>query len=400
MPFVAHFLALLVLPQSGIAGAGDFGADETLALPGGPQVAVFRSITSEAASLRLSFAVREQPGEAGAGRLLGLQAEDRMNSLAARIGARAEVHRTPQGLVYQVTGARVDLDFLGWIIRAGIEPSSNQEFESVRRLMQTEQDRRSETPQGVLATRIRTALAPGVPSVFGTVGSLSRLDASRTRALWQRTHRRDNARLVIVGDVSTESALALAGDLGIPRGSVAGASEAGPLSEETGSPEPSPEVIRYWVVEGHPLQPGDEAKALVVARFLAEHVRASDSDFEAGVEIWDLGESRAMVVTAAAYPRSRSVMEERLGQLLQDASDLITEDEIARLAAELRTEIIMSGRTPWGLAELAGQAWDAGNGPEGLSNLVSSLHALTLADVQAFLDTTMATPPLREELRP
>ncbi len=397
MSLVAPLLGLLMVAQAQGGIAYEFRADETLTLAGGTEVAIFRSVAGDAVSIRLSFLLQEDRSEAGAGQFIQVQAEERMRSLARRIGARAEVHRTPQGLVYQISGAVADLDFLAWILREGIQPPSGEDFEAARRLIQVENDRRSETPQGVLVTRMRAALAPSTPSVYGTVGSLSRIDPTRVLAVWQRSHRRDNARLVLAGRVRMELALAVANDLRIPEGP---SSPAPPPGEETGSPQPDPELIRHWVAEGYPLQRGDEAPALVAGRWLADYARTSGADFEAGVEIWDVGGGRALVVTAAAYPRGRQSMLSRLDTLFEDAAQMITEDEVEQLSGELRTEIIMAGRTPWGLAELVGQAWDAGNGPEGVASLVSELETIEHGSVVALLDTLGQSTPIREELRP
>ena len=397
MSLAASLLTLLMLAQSPSAGVPEFRADETLAIPGWPEVAIFRSVAGEVVSLRLSVLLREERGEAGAGQFIQIQAEDRMRSLAERIGARAEVHRTLQALVYQVSGPVADVDFLGWILRDGIRPPSTLDFESARRRARLQNDRRLETPRGVLAARIRAAMVPETPSVYGTTGSLSRIDPARLAAIWERSHRKENARLVVVGRVSTELVLALLNDLGIPDGQLR---DPLPPVERTGSPEPSPEVIRHWVVEGYRLPSGDEAAALVVGRWLAEYSRTSGEDFEVGVEIWDVGDNRALVVTAAAYPRSRQAMENRLASLFQNTASLITEDDVTRLSQELRTEIIMAGRTPWGLAELVGQAWDAGNGPEGVESLVSELDRLSRAQVTELVEALARGTAVREELRP
>ena len=397
MSLAASLLTLLTLAQSPSPGVPEFRADETLAIPGGPEVAIFRSVAGEVVSLRLSVLLREERGEAGAGQFIQIQAEDRMRSLAERIGARAEVHRTLQALVYQVSGPVADLDFLGWILREGIRPRSTPNFESARRRVQLQSDRRLETPRGVLAARIRAAMVPETPSVYGTTGSVSRIDPARLAAIWERSHRKEKARLVVVGRVSTELVLTLLSDLGIPDGQL---EDALPLVERTGSPEPSPEVIRHWVVEGYRLPSGDEAAALVAGRWLAEFSRMSDEDFEVGVEIWDVGGSRALVVTGATYPRSRQAMENRLASLLQDTARLITEDDVTRLSHQLRTEIIMAARTPWGLAELVGQAWDAGKGPEGVESLLSELDRLSRAQVTELVEALARGTPVREELRP
>jgi hypothetical protein len=398
MPFAVPLLAVALAVQAVPQQPSGFRADEILRPPGGPEIAVFRSVTPEVVSLRLSIPLEETPSEAGAGQFIQQQATDRMEPLARRIGARAEVHRTPQGMVYQVSGTLADLDFLGWILRAGLEPPSAVDFDDVRRRIQVENDRRMETPQGVLAARVRGDLTPDVPSVYGTTGSLARIDPARLQAIWQRSHRRDRARLVVAGQVPSELALALAADLGLPES--ASASEV-PPGEDTGSPRPSPEVSRTWLVEAFPLSREEEVAALVAGRWLGEQARAAGEDFEVGIEIWDIGRGRrALIVTGVAFPRSVQLMRSRVDTLFEDAAARITEEDVSRAAGAVRTDIIMGARTPWGLAELVGQAWDAGNDPAGVEALLSDLAVLTRSDVVDLFETLSGSTPIREELQP
>lgn len=397
MPLVVPLLAVVLSVQVAPQQTPALRADEILRPPGGPEIAVFRSVAPEVVSLRLSIPLEETPAEAGAGQFFQRQATDRMEPLARRIGARAEVHRTPQGMVYQVSGALSDLDFLGWILRAALEPPSPADFDDIRRRIAVENDRRMETPQGVLATRVRAALAPGVPSVYGTTGSLDRIDSSRLLSIWERSHRRDRARLVVAGQVPAELGLALAADLAIPEGVDAAPIPAG---EDTGSPQPTPEVNRNWIVEAFPLAPGDEVAALVAGRWLGEQARIAGEDFELGIEIWDVAGGRALIVSAVAFPRSLQLMRSRIDNLFADAAGQITDEDVTVAAGAVRTEIIMGARAPWGLAEIVGQAWDAGNGPEGVETLVAGLASVTRADVLRLFDTLGGSSPIREELRP
>lgn len=389
-------VALLALVQSPVS-TGPFHPDEVLEPPGGPEVAIFRSVGPDAVTLRLSVPLDETPGESGAGLFIRAEAVARMEPLAARIGARAEVHRTPQALVYQVSGAMADLDFLGWILRSALEPPSGERFNETRREIEVEYDRRMETPQGTLATRLREKLAPGLTSVFGTLGAMNRLDPARLRATWERSHTRDQARLVIAGRVSPGVALTLAEDLRLP--DTSGAS-APPASEPTGSPRAEPELNRHWLALGYRLRPEEETAAIVTARWVAERAQVSAEDLELGVEIWDLGGSRALIVTGAAFPRSAGLMRDRVEQAFSSAASAVTAVDVSRISDALVTEVTMGARTPWGLAELAGQAWDAGHGPDGLEAFVAELRALELADVTGLLGTLAAAAPVREELRP
>jgi predicted Zn-dependent peptidase len=394
---LAGLLLTLLAPQVASPGIAGFHPDERLMPPGGPEIAIFRSVPPEVLSLRLSVPLVESPGEAGAGQLIQIQAEARMRALALRIGARAEVHRTPQALVYEVSGASADLDFLGWILREGLTPPAPQSFEDSRRSLRAELDRRLETPQGVLYVRIRELLSPETPSVTGTAGSLERLDPQRVHAVWARTHHRGAYRLVVAGRVPTELILAAFAGLG-PREPPPPAEL--PAAQDTGSPRESPEVNRHWIVEARSLPDGAEAAHLVAAHWVAESIRQEGGDFEVGVEIWDVGRGRALVVSGAAFPRSRQAMDRRVSSALPDAAARLTEDRVRQLAGQIRTEILMAGRTPWGLAELVGQAWDSGHGPEGLESLLLELERVTLAEVLQLLQSVAAAPAIRQELHP
>ncbi len=392
--FIPHPLPLLLTLAQGV---GPLQPNEVLSVPGGPEVAVVRTSGSEVASLRVSVPLREEGAEGGSGYLLAMAATERMKGLAGRIGAMAAAERTPGAIVYQVSGPVTELDFLGWILREGVgRPRIDAPAEALERL-RIELERRLETPRGVLAARLRAALAPATASIFGTVGSLERMDRARLTGVWERTHLRDAARVVVAGGVPSELALLLVNDLGL-RDAPGGATLAS--GEETGSPLPDPEVIRHWIAEAYPLLDGDEAGALVAARFLAEAYESGNDDFEVGLEIWDTGGGRALVVTGAAYGRSREPMEARLEGMFAEAAGRITERDVERLSDALRAEILMAGRTPWGLADIVGQAWDAGGGPGGIDELTTALASVGSVEVIGLLGALGRADPVREELHP
>lgn len=377
--------------------APGFQPDEHLTPPGGPEIVLFRSVPPEVVSLRLSVPIEEAPEEAGAAQLLRVQAQDRMQVLAARIGARAEVHRTPQALVYELSGSAADLDFLAWILREGLRAPEASDFEGARRQVQAELDRTLETPQGVLFQRVRESLLPGTAPLAGTSGSLDRMDALRLEGIWARTHRRDRFRLVIATRLSTATILAAMEDLGLPADAPVPSMAPPP---ESGATRPAPEVIRHWIVDAWPIPGVSEARTLVAARWMGEHLRTLNGDFEAGVELWDLGDSRALVLAGAAYPRSRSTMESRVRATPVDAAATLSEDAVRRIAGELRAEILLAARTPWGLTDLVGQAWDTGHGAEGVETLLEELATLSAGQVRVFLEGLAAIPPVREALNP
>ncbi len=367
-----------------------------LSPPGGPTIAFFQGPNHRLLSLRLSFPLTEAVEEAGAGQVLRVQALERMQPMAQRIGARVEVHRTPQAIVYQVTGAASDLDFLIWILREGVQPPRSPDFAAARRRVLTEAQRRLETPEGVLALRLRRALSPGEAPVGGTPPVLERLEPSHISALWARSHELSTARLVVVGGVTPEAVLAALTDLGLP-------SDAPipqlPPPPSSGEPRGTPEVIRHWTAAAYPVE-GRDPTALVLAQLLADRVRETPGDYEIGVEVWDLVAGRALVLSGAAYPRQQTAMRNRVAGLLNEIEGSIDDDTVRRIASGLRTDILVAGRTPDGLAELVGQAWDTGTGPEGIENLMIRLESLRAADLSGLVGTLRARTPVREEIRP
>ena len=388
-----HLSLLLAVAQ----GAGPAAADEVLAIPGGPGLAVVRTAAPEVVSIRVAIPLTEGATGAGAGFLLAAEADARMRELAGRIGASAEARRSSHAVVYHVAGAVSELDHLASILREGMGPPEAAVPEASLRRLRAEHERRVETPRGVLAARLRETLAPSVPSVFGAAGSLDRMSASRLLAVWDHTHLRGSARVVVAGPVRPELALLLVNDLGL-RDEPSGPAPAG--GNDAGAPLPEPEVIRHWVALGYPIRRADEAGALVAARFLGEEAAAGGGDFEVGIEIWEAGGGRALVVTGAAYARSREAMEARLGSMFAEAARSITEEDVRRLSDALRTEVLLAGRTPWGLAELVGQAWDAGRGTAGADELAGTLEGLGAVEIIGLLGALDSAAPVREELRP
>lgn len=389
--FVLISLALVASVDPGLR------PDTVLEPPGGPAIAVFEAGSSDVVSIRVSVPLAEDPGEAGAGQLLRIQARDRMESLAARVGARVEVHRTPLALVYQVTGAAQDLDFLTWILREGMAPPDPVRFETARREAFEELERRRETPEGTLALRMRDSLAPGVAPLQGSRGSLDRLNPSRLSALWARSHHRPHVRIVVAGRIAPTVLLTSLSELGLPEEAP---HPTFPPVQLTGEPVPSPEVIRHWVARGYRLDGSSGAAVWVTARHMSRVLQESPGDYEAAVELWELQTGRALVISGAAYDWSRQAMRNRVAELVGEGLQRLDEERARQTARELIAELRRAARHPWGLADLVGQAWDAGEGPDGAARLIEELQSVGAAEVRALLERLADATPVQEEIRP
>ena len=397
-------LALLpILPGAGEDLAGPlvidpgFRPDTLIRVPGGPTLAHFEAGSSETIVIRVSIPLAESPDEAGVGHFIRAQAEARMRNVANRIGARVEAHRTSTSLVYQAAGSSQDLDFLIWALREGMGAPETGRHEAARRDVRAALDRRLETPEGTLALRLRQALEPGGARIQGTTGTLDRLQAGHVMAAWARSHRPEEARVVTVGPVDPVVILASLTDLGLDPD--------GPLPQlappqGTGESQGAPEVIRRWVAYAYPLDGNRTAAVLVAARHLSGLVRERPGDYEASVELWDLSQGRALVLSGAAYPRGVQAMTSRLAGLLGEGVAELDEARVSTLTGELLTDLRLTSRTPWGMAELVGQAWDATGSPGEVDLLIEDLARVRAEDVRGVLETLQGTSPVQEELRP
>ncbi len=372
--------------------------DTILEPQGGPSLAFFSAGSSEVVSIRVSIPFDEAVEDAGAGQLLRILAQERMNVLASRIGVRAEAQRTHRGLVYQVTGSVEDLDFMGWILREAVAAPEAGRFDGARRQAQVELDRRRETPEGALAIRLLDALSPGAVPLQGTPGSLDRMSPDRLSALWARSHIRPRIRIVVAGRMDPVLLLSTLADLGLP--------EEGPVPQfpptpETGSPRLTPEVNRHWLGRGYALNGNHSPpQQILAARLLGRVLRENPGDYEASVELWEVGSRRSIVLSGAANPRSVSALRTRLERLPGEALAALTEEMVEGLAAEVRTELRQAASTPWGLAELVGQGWDGTERIEAGAELLQALRGSQTAGVRSLLEELSASSPVVQELRP
>jgi len=399
---VSLFLLLPLLLGFGVESPlaslpGGFEADRIVRLEGGPEVHFFLRPGSEVVALRLSIPLRESPDEAGAAQILRAGAEARMETMARRIGARSRVQRTPEGLVYEVAGPSTELDFLLWILNEGVRAPDSERFAELRRRQLAEVLRRQETPQGVLAQRIREAAGgSGVP-LLGSAVALERMTAALVGSVWARSHGQNRARLVVAGEVEPEVFLASLTDLRLPS---TAPDPLSPPSAPLAQTRPRPEVIRHWVSEAWVLEGGRDPRALVAVALLGDRIAARTGSYELGAELWEVAGRWTLVLSGAAYPRDQQAMRSRLRGLLAEASASVSDTSVRNHAAQIRGDLLLASATPWGLADLVGQALDLGEEPAGIQQLLDSLARLGGSDLTAFFDALSRRTPLRDEVRP
>ncbi|TVP49110.1 MAG: insulinase family protein [Gemmatimonadales bacterium] len=374
-----------------------FEADLVVKPSGGPETHVFLRPGSGTVALRLSFPLAESRDEAGAAQILRALAETRMQGMARRIAAQARVVRTAEALVYEVAGPASEIDFLVWILNEGLRQPEADRFNQVRRDQVAEVLRRQETPQGVLAHRIREAAGGSPVPLLGSQVALDRMHSGVVEDLWRRSHGRDRARIVVVGDVDPEVVLASVSDLKL----LASSGEARPaVSSAAGQPTMRPEVIRHWVAEAWTMDRPRDARALVAVALLGERLRSGGGDYELGAEVWDIAGRWTLVISGAAYPRTHQAMRTRIPALLGEALSAVSEDAVRTQSARIRGDILLQASTPWGLADLVGQAMDAGLESRSVQMVLDELTRMEADDVRSLLSGLGSRTPLRQEIRP
>jgi hypothetical protein len=380
-----------------LAWQAPFEADLVVKAQGGPETHVFLRPGNGTVAVRVSFPLAESADEAGAAQILRSLAASRMAGMARRIGAQARVVRTAEALVYETSGPASEIDFLVWVLNEGLRQPESDRFNQVRRNQLAEVLRRQETPQGVLALRIREAAGGSPVPLLGSQVALERMHAGIVEDVWRRTHGRDRARIVVVGDMDPEVVLASLSDLKL----LPSAGDTRPaVSGAAGQPSMRPEVIRHWVAEAWTMERPRDARALVAVALLGEQLRNGSGDYELGAEVWDIAGRWTLVISGAAYPRTHQSMRARIPGLLGEVLSAVTDDAVRMQSARIRGDLLLQASTPWGLAELVGQAMDAGLESRSVQMVLDELTRMEADDVRSLLTTLGGRTPLRQEIRP
>lgn len=380
-------------PQAGSALA----PDAVLEIPGGPRLIHFEAPGTAVASLRLSIPLTESPAEAGAGRVLVMAALDRVDPLARRVGARIEGVRTFHGIAYTVTGPSAAFDHLAWLLRELVREPDQGGIEGAVGRLRVELEQGGETPLGVLDTRLREGVAPGLPPLSGSPASLAGLNWTRVRDVWGRSHLREAMTVVAAAPVPVEVLLAGILDAGVPEGNGGDAAASAPVA--SGARVRS-QVLRSWYGEAYPIDTADDPRSAVAARLMASRMESMPGRVEAGVQLWELGGRAALVVTGAAYSGDAAAMRRAIQGIREEVTRDLQPDDVERVVGDLRAETLLGARSNRGLVAVVGYHVDATGDPRGAQLFLASLASLDHASLSAFLQDLLQRTPVVADVRP
>jgi predicted Zn-dependent peptidase len=133
---------------------------------------------------------------------------------------------------------------------------------------------------------------------------------------------------------------------------------------------------------------------------LGDRIAARTGSYELGAELWEVAGRWTLVISGAAYPRDQQAMRSRLRGLMAEAAGAVSDASVRNHAAQIRVDLLLASATPWGLADLVGQALDLGEEPAGIQQLLDQLAGLGGSDLSAFFDALSRRTPIRDEVRP
>jgi len=351
------------------------------------------------AALRLALPLREGAVEAGAGRLLGDLALERMRALARPVGAQVSVSRTPWGVAYAVVGAAADFEYLAYLLREAVSAPdvTGPALAEARLRLQGEAAEAVETPSGRVAADLRAQLARGAPPLEGTPASVAALDAARVREVWLRSHQASAMTLVVSAPVVPEVVLAATRGMGAPEDAAAPAPDAPAPAAARPS---SPQTLRDWYGEAWALGVSGDPRAALVASLVAEGLRDRMEGMDAAVELWDLPHGQALVIVAGAWPRRAQAMRRAVSGALSAAKDGLDQHALARARARARRDLMMATRTPAGLVNVVGRSMEATGDPHSAARTAEALASVDLASVRGLFDELLRQRPRTAQVRP
>jgi predicted Zn-dependent peptidase len=143
-----------------------------------------------------------------------------------------------------------------------------------------------------------------------------------------------------------------------------------------------------------------DPRAEIVALLAGQRLGRGGQGYEAGVELWELGERRVLAVTGAAYGRNVSAMQSRVRGLVAETREALTPDAVSAASSVLRFQLLSAARTPEGLVTLVGRHHDATGDPGAARAYVAGIDDITVQSLEQLMTSMETTGPVTAELRP
>lgn len=366
---------------------------------GGPVLAVHRQPAIPLVSIRLSLLVDDPPGLAGAGHLIQHLHYPALRDRAHDVGARVQIERTSDAIVYTVTGPTAELSYLTDLLRSALEapvatPGGRLAAE---RDLTEERLAEWETAGNHLRAILRGRLFPGDISAAGTPASAARLSDERLSDLWEQLYRPDRLAVVAVGDVTIDQIRRAFADLPSYRSDTESV-----LGMDTTMVQPLAfaEATRAWFGTGHLASDLPPAAVSVTVRMLHDRLQRALTDSEVSAEHWWTHHGQAVVLVVAAPGNRSNTVRARLAGALDELRDEITEDQVTAAARAIRHDMLFFSRTPDRMAEVVGRFIDRGGDADAAQRFYADVLEVDVEDVLGVIEKLGEATAVEVEIPP
>lgn len=380
---------LRVLPLilfAGIGAAtGPARATAQAEASGEPLFVVHRQPAIPLVSLRMALLVDDPPGLAGAGHLLQHIQYPALERQAQEVGAKVQIERTSDAVVYTVTGPTAELRFLAGLLRSTLQPPTAGAGARLAAERDLTGERLAEWENAArhLRSALRAHLFPADLSAAGTEASATRLSSTPLDELWARLYRPDRLAILAVGDVALEDVRREFADLP-PAPDIQDFGTR--VDTATLTPLAPAQATRGWFGIGYPADDLEPAAVSVTARLLGDLLSDRLPGSESAGEHWWTHHGQALVLAVAAPPELLSDAPGRLRSAPAELIESLTPDRVYDAARALRHDMLFYSRTPDRMAEVVGQFIDRGGDADSAQDFYAALAEVEVDDVREVLE--------------
>lgn len=365
----------------------------------GVSFVVHRQPAIPVVALRLALLADDPPGYAGAGHLFQHLAYPSLREQVARVGGNLEMERTPDALVYTVSGPAAELEYLAGVLRGALRPRQPTEAELLRAHRDLAEERLSEWEVAAPHTRaaLRARLFPADLSAAGTESSALRLTREVLPEVWAELYRPERITVIAVGDVSLEGVRRAFGALPPPPAR----SLSGELRDTVQLRPMAPaEATRGWAAAGYLTGDLSPAAVSVAARLLRDRLRQRLPRAAIEGEHWWSHHGQALVLIAAVPGAELTTTERALESAAAGLAADLSPRQVREAAQAVRRDILFFARTPPRMATVLGRFVDRQGDADAAQRFYAQLAAVEEAQVREVLAHLATQTPVRVQLPP
>jgi predicted Zn-dependent peptidase len=363
-----------------------------------PEVVVHRQPAMPVVALRLSVLADDPPGYAGAGHLFQHLLLPSLQEQVRRVGGRVAISRTPDALVYTVTGPATELDYLAGVLRSTLRAPVAGTGEMLQALRQVGEERSAEreiAPRYMRAA-LRARVFPDQLSSAGTEAAARRLEIAKLDEVWAAMYRPERVSVMAAGDVQADDVRRAFRTLPDAEGSAAEALEDS-LPAFGGIP---PEATRGWIGVAWRADSAAPAAVSVAARLLRESLRGRLPAAQVDAEHWWTHEGQALALVIAAPEPQLPAARQAAADALDSLAAGLDSAAVRRAAAGLRRDMLFYARTPERMVELLGEFTDRTGDRGAAAAFYDALDRVDVDAVRAVLEALNLGEAVRLEVPP